>query len=142
MFPFRVIGAMALLAIGLVAIELPSVSFEDIAPASGLTVPNTSGGKLRKDYILETTGNGVAVFDYDGDGAEDIFIANGTSLDSGAGSRRFAQLYHNDGHGRFTEIGERAGFTVEGWGQGVCVDEYDNNCAPYLLVTNYGHNRL
>jgi hypothetical protein len=142
MFPFRVIGSVALLAIALVAIELPSVSFEDIAPASGLTIPNTSGGKLRKDYILETTGNGVAVFDYDGDGAEDIFIANGTTLDARANSKRFAQLYHNDGHGRFTEVGEKAGFAVEGWGQGVCVGDYDNDGRPDLLVTYYGHNRL
>jgi enediyne biosynthesis protein E4 len=93
------------------------VFFEDLAKCSGLTVPNTSGGKTRKDYILETTGNGVVVFDYDGDGAEDIFIfiANGTTLDVPKGSARLPQLYHNDGHGRFSEVGKNAGFAMEGW---------------------------
>ena len=57
-------------------------------------MPNTSGGKTRKDYILETIGNGVAVFDYDGNGVEDIFIANGTTRDAPKGSPRLPQLYH------------------------------------------------
>ncbi len=126
----------------LLAIDPASVSFVDIAAASGLAIANTSGGKLRKDYILETTGNGVAVFDYDGDGADDIFVANGTTLDAPPGSKRFPQLYHNDGHGRFTEVGEKAGFRVEGWGQGVCAGDYDNDGRTDLLVTYYGHNRL
>src|SRR5437773_1323106 len=121
MLSIRFAATSALLFAGMaIAIDLP-IFFEDVAPSSGLTVPNTSGGKTRKDYIVETTGNGVAIFDYDGDGAEDIFITNGTTLDRHPGTRRLPQLYHNDGHGRFTEVGEKAGFTVEGWGQGVCV---------------------
>src|SRR5215467_12624323 len=95
----------------------PSISYQDIAPSSGLTTPNTSGGKTRKDYIVETTGNGAAIFDYDGDGAEDIFIANGTTLGRRDGPARLPQLYHNDGRGHFTDVGAQAGFTTEGWGQ-------------------------
>ena len=73
--------APALLALCCAAIAIsPPVSFVDLAPSSGLTVANTFGGKMRKDYILETTGNGVAIFDYDRDGSEDIFIPNGTTL--------------------------------------------------------------
>lgn len=123
------------------AIELP-ISFVDIASQRGLNVPNTFGGKTRKDYILETTGNGVAIFDYDRDGAEDVFIANGTTLDPSPGAQPLPQLYHNDGRGHFTEVGARAGFTEVGWGQGVCVGDYDNDGWPDLLVTYYGHNRL
>src|SRR5262249_47242444 len=127
MTSFRATNAAALLFAGVgIAIELP-LFFEDIAPSSGLTGFNTSGGKTRKDYIIETTGNGVAIFDYDGDGAEDVFIANGTTLERREGARRLPQLYHNDGRGRFTEVGEKAGFTLEGWGQGVCVGDYDND---------------
>jgi hypothetical protein len=115
----------------------------DIAGKSGLRVKNTSGGHDKKVYILETTGNGVAIFDYDGDGANDIFIANGTTLDGGGqGPLRTSQLYHNDGRGNFKEVSQEAGFTVEGWAQGVCVGDYNNDGKPDLLVTYYGYNRL
>ncbi|HLK17711.1 MAG TPA: CRTAC1 family protein [Bryobacteraceae bacterium] len=137
----REVFALLIFASAAIAVN-SAISFVDVAPSAGLTVPNTFGGKARKDYILETTGNGVAIFDYDRDGAEDIFIANGTTLGESAPGRHLPQLYHNDGHGHFSEVAARAGFSVEGWGQGVCVGDYDNDGWPDLLVTYYGHNRL
>src|SRR6266436_10146504 len=47
------------------------VDFRDIAEQAGLTAPNVTGGKDVKKYILETTGNGVAIFDFDNDGLMD-----------------------------------------------------------------------
>ena len=73
--------------------------FTDIAAASGLTLPITYGGKPSNDYILESTGTGAAIFDYNGDGANDVFIANGTVLTPGAPATH-SQLYRNDGKGR------------------------------------------
>ena len=32
-------------------------------------------------YLLETTGTGVALFDYDNDGRLDLFFVNGTTLE-------------------------------------------------------------
>jgi enediyne biosynthesis protein E4 len=116
--------------------------FQDIAAASGLTDKNTYGGLTRKDYILETTGNGAAILDYDNDGRNDIFIANGTRLDSSAKSAAVPQLYHNEGNGRFKNVGLQAGFSHEGWAQGVCAGDYDNDGFTDLLVTYYGHNAL
>jgi hypothetical protein len=120
-----------------------SIRLVDIASTSGLTVKNTFGGREKKTYILESTGNGAAIFDYDGDGNNDILIANGTTLEgSAAGATHTVQLYHNDGGGKFTDVARQAGFTVEGWAQGVCVGDYDNDGKPDVLVTYYGHNRL
>ena len=117
-----------------------AVHFTDIGPAAGLNVANTYGGLGRKDYILETTGNGVAIFDYDGDGRNDMFIANGRRLENGG--HYLPQLYHNEGNGRFREVAAKAGLTKEGWGQGVCVGDYDNDGHPDLFETFYGTNVL
>src|SRR5438270_843898 len=75
--------------------------FRDIAAAAGLTGKNVYGGMRKKDFILETTGNGVAIFDYDGDGRNDVLVANGTRLKPGPGETSSLQLYHNDRRGHF-----------------------------------------
>lgn len=140
------VAVWALLASSLIAtgaMEAFRADFRDIATASGLNEKNIFGGVARKNYILETTGNGVAIFDYDGDGRNDIFIANGTRLNASSGSAAsLPQLYHNEGHGRFTNVATQAGFTKTGWAQGVCAGDYDNDGHPDLLVTYYGHNIL
>ena len=56
-------------------------NFIDIAEKAGLTALNVFGGIDTKKYIIETTGTGVAVFDYDNDGWPDIFLVNGTTLE-------------------------------------------------------------
>src|SRR5882724_10338334 len=55
----------------------PKVEFRDIAAAAGLTAPNVYGGVATKKYILEMTGNGAAIFDFDNDGKPDIFLVSG-----------------------------------------------------------------
>jgi hypothetical protein len=134
---FAVLGIFLTAAL-LLPFAVP-VHFTDTAAAAGLTHANTFGGKTQKTYLLETTGNGVAIFDYDGDGANDIFIANGTTLQGGGGP---SLLYRNNGRGQFTLVSESAGITREGWAQGVCIGDYDNDGHPDLLVTYYGANIL
>src|SRR5271165_6090831 len=56
-------------------------NFVDIAETAGLTMKNVFGGIDSKKYIIETTGTGVAIFDYDNDGWPDIFFVNGTTLE-------------------------------------------------------------
>ncbi|MBV9760832.1 MAG: CRTAC1 family protein [Acidobacteriaceae bacterium] len=136
-------AVVACLTLTIAAATLPAfkADFHDLAASSGLTAPNVYGGLARKDYILETTGNGVAIFDYDNDGRNDIFIANGTRLNSSPNTP-LSQLYHNEGNGRFRNVAAQAGLTHSGWAQGVCVGDYDNDGHPDLLVTYYGHNIL
>ena len=64
--------AFAFLSLLLLA-DTPAIRFIDIAAQAGLTTPITFGGKDKKDYILESTGTGAAIFDYNGDGANDVF---------------------------------------------------------------------
>jgi enediyne biosynthesis protein E4 len=120
-------------------------NFVDIAETAGLTMKNVFGGIDTKKYIIETTGTGVAIFDYDNDGWPDIFFVNGTTLeDMKAGkSGPTNHLYHNNHDGTFTDVTEKAGLAdATGWGQGVCVGDYDNDGWEDLYVTYYGKNRL
>jgi enediyne biosynthesis protein E4 len=117
--------------------------FIDVAQKAGLTAPIVFGGKDTKKYIIETTGTGVAIFDYDNDGWPDIFIANGTTLEGfPAGQGPTSHLYRNNHDGTFTDVTVKAGLNATGWGQGVCVGDYDNDGWEDLYVTYYGKNRL
>jgi hypothetical protein len=118
-------------------------NFSDIAEKAGLTAVNVFGGVDTKKYIIETTGTGVAIFDYDNDGWPDIFIVNGTTLEGfPAKEAPTNHLYHNNHDGTFTDVTAKAGLTATGWGQGVCVGDYDNNGWEDLYITYWGKNRL
>jgi hypothetical protein len=117
--------------------------FVDIAEKAGLNMMNVFGGKDTKKYIIETTGTGVAIFDYDNDGWPDIFLVNGTTLEGfPQGKAPTSHLYHNNHDGSFTDVTAQAGLADSGWGQGVCVGDYDNDGWKDLYVTYYGKNRL
>jgi hypothetical protein len=117
--------------------------FVDIAQKAGLTAVNVFGGKMSSTYILESTGTGVAIFDYDNDGWPDIFLVNGTTLEGfPAGRAPTSHLYHNNHDGTFTDVTEKANLLATGWGQGVCIGDYDNDGWEDIYVTYYGKNRL
>src|SRR6266568_4332596 len=121
----------------------PIAHFTDIAEKAGLHVKNVFGGVNTKKYIIETTGTGVAIFDYDNDGWPDIFIVNGTTLEGlPPDEAPTNHLYHNNHDGTFTDVTQKAGLTRTGWGQGACVGDYDNDGWEDLYVTYYGKNRL
>src|SRR2546430_16969459 len=96
--------------------------FTDIAQKSGLTMTNVFGGVSTKKYIIETTGTGVAIFDYDNDGWPDIFFVNGTTLEGfPAGQAPTNHLYRNNHDGTFADVTVQAGQVTHRLGRGVCV---------------------
>ena len=116
--------------------------FRDVAAAAGLTARTVIGGERTKQYILETTGGGVAIVDYDDDGRPDIFLVNGARLESSPEAAPVSHLYRNKGDGTFADVTEKAGVGGKGWGQGVCAGDYDNDGHVDLFVTYYGDQIL
>src|SRR5580700_4658871 len=118
------------------AVKPNAVHFEDIAHQAGLTAPNTYGGDKHKEFIIESTGNGAIIFDYDNDGWPDIFLPNGSRVEGfPKGREPSGHLYHNNQNGSFSDVTSRAGLARAGWGQGACVGDYDNDGKLDLLET-------
>jgi hypothetical protein len=97
----------------------------------------------------------AAFVDYDRDGFLDLFVARYVDFAPGAnkqctdpvgardycGPRQYRpvpdRLFHNDGHGRFVDVTERAGIAkADGAGLGVSVGDYDGDGWLDLYVAN------
>jgi hypothetical protein len=125
---------VAVLGVAVFAATQPGPDFRDIGKEAGITASFPNGGEKSKDYIIETTGSGVAFIDYDNDGYLDIFVLSGDG-----GTNR---MYHNDHNGHFTDLTRELGLTSSGWAEGVCAGDYDNDGYTDLFVTYWGQNRL
>lgn len=78
-------------------------------------------------------GLGVLWLDYDEDGCLDVYVADDSSP---------SQLYHNNCHGGFTEVGASAGvaYSADGReqaGMGVDSADYDHDGWPDIVKTNF-----
>jgi hypothetical protein len=103
----------------------------------------TYGGGPTKDHILESTGSGLALFDYDGDGRLDIYLVTAAELTTArARIPHRNALYRNLGGWRFEDVSRRAGVDAESWGSGACVGDADGDGRIDLYVTNWGENLL
>ncbi len=56
-------------------------TFVDVAKTSGLTAKTIYGDEHHNRFLLETTGCGVAFYDFDHDDWLDLFLVNGTRLE-------------------------------------------------------------
>jgi enediyne biosynthesis protein E4 len=144
-------SALSLLCLVLVSARVASegaaggvveVKFVNVAGRAGLTAKTIYGDERKNKYLLETTGSGAAFFDYDNDGWQDIFLVNGARLDPIRGEQPTNRLYRNKGDGTFQDVTEKAGLVRTGWGQGVCVGDYDNDGNEDLFISAYGKNAL
>ena len=137
--------------LGLLAVSalFPCTSFGDdpryvdIAQSAGLVQEVTYGSPQASTYIIETTGTGAAIFDFDRDGDNDVFIVNGTTMElEAAGGSPSSTLYVNDGSGKLRLAPDDIGLDATGWGQAACIGDIDNDGWDDLLVTYFGSNVL
>ena len=126
------------------AAATPGVAYTDATRSAGFESFRHVAGSAAKDYILEATGSGVALFDYNNDGWLDAYLVNGSTFDALRGKAEAppAALFHNNGDGTFTDVTSAAGVANRRWGQGACASDFDNDGRVDLYVTNFGPNRL
>src|SRR5205807_8084717 len=133
--------------------------FEEVSTKVGLNFRHFNGmtGKL---FLPEVMGSGAALFDFDNDGDLDVFLVQGSVLESGDQASRSifpwmgpgeptARLFRNDlvakpGNHTFQliDITEKSGIRANGYGMGVAVGDIDNDGWPDLYVTTLGSNQL
>src|SRR5215831_18282019 len=117
------------------------VQFTDITERANIKFRHVASPE--KKYIVESMSGGVALFDYDNDGYQDIFFVNSLTVDLvKTGGKTRSELYHNNGDGTFTDVTAKSGLADVGWGMGVAVGDYDNDGFDDHFVTCLGPNHL
>ena len=113
---------------GAVAV-LDRPAFADASVAAGIDFVHNVPG-----HLVFPLGGGVVVFDHDGDGLDDIFIAN---------MRQPNALYRNNGDATFTDVAASAGLDDPLFEtNGGCSADYDNDGDQDLYTTIHGANKL
>ncbi len=124
------------------------IRFREVSGSWGLDFRHHHGGSGER-YMVETVVGGVVLFDYDGDGDEDVFFVDGGALPDYEGEEPRSRLFRNDGPAagtsgppRFVDVTEGSGIRVTGYGAGAVAGDYDGDADPDLYVTAFGANQL
>ena len=121
-------------------------TFADATASAWLHFSHFTGAFGRK-YLPETLGSGVAVFDADGDGRQDVLLVSGTAWpDQPRRPDATARLFINQGPGRggltFEDATARSGLGIPMYGMGAAAADYDNDGRQDVLITAIGQSRL
>ncbi len=122
-----------------------NVVFTDITKQAGIDFKYTFGDYTYEN-ILESSGSGITIFDYNNDGLPDLYMLNGTYIEgiSDPEGEIFKntrnKLYKNNDNGTFTEVAEQAGVDDPNWSMAAGAIDYDNDGDEDLYLLNYGPN--
>jgi len=117
------------------------IGFREVSAAWGLEFRHHHGGS-GEFYMPETMGSGVVIFDYDGDGDDDVFFVDSGAFPGYEGETPRSRLFQNDGPGRFRDVTERSGIEVTGYGMGAVAGDVDGDSDLDLYVTAFGTDQL
>jgi len=136
-------GAIVLMAIaGTSATQIQPIFREVPSAESGIRWVHTNGKSIHR-YLPETSGAGVAIFDYDNDGWMDILLVDsGSSSFYKPTSPLHPVLYRNNHDGTFSDVSLQAGLTADLYGQGVAIGDYDGDGFEDIFITGFGKSIL
>lgn len=126
---------------------LPNIPMVDVTDDSGIDFRHHAGKEGEK-LLPETMGGGVAVFDYNNDGNQDILFVNSTDWPWSKAaivedpSTNTCRLYEGDGSFKFTDVTEQAGLDITLYGMGVAIGDYDNDGDRDVFLSAVGSNRM
>ncbi len=121
------------------------IMFTDVTAKVGIHFKYNFGDYSYKN-IMESSGGGITVFDYNNDGLMDIYLMNGIYLkgisdpDGKVFSNSHNELYKNNSNGTFTEVSKSAGVDLHQWCMAAGAIDLDNDGYQDLYVLNYGPN--
>ncbi|HBE40910.1 MAG TPA: hypothetical protein DDW27_06830 [Bacteroidales bacterium] len=119
--------------------------FTDVTDRAGIDF-RYNFGDYHYENIIESSGSGVTVFDYNNDGLMDLFMMNGTYLEGISSDDGLVfkdtpdNLYRNNGDGTFTDVTREAGVYDINWSMAAGAIDYDNDGDEDLYLLNYGPN--
>ncbi|TWT69602.1 CRTAC1 family protein [Crateriforma conspicua] len=126
------------------ASDLPTLTMTDVSDSAGVDFLHHTG-RAGEKLLPETMGSGVAVFDFNGDGHQDLFWVNGDDWpwsESPSDPPPTCRLFQGDGQGNFTDVSEDQGAALKLYGMGVATADFDNDGDADLFVSAVGKNRL
>lgn len=119
--------------------------FTDVTQESGIDFLYNFGDESYEN-ILESSGSGVTVFDYNNDGLMDIYMLNGTYLPgiSDKQGKKFEgstnAFYKNNGDGTFKDVSSTSGLDDPSWGMAAAPVDLDQDGYQDIFLLNYGEN--
>ena len=124
----------------------PAGRFVDITESAGIDFVHFNGAYGDR-MLPETMGGGVAFFDYNGNGHQDLLFVNGDrwpfAPESDAPRPNGLRLFENDGSGHFREVTTAVGLdSIHLQGMGAAVADYDGDGRIDIFATAVGRNRL
>jgi hypothetical protein len=126
-------------------VQKKTVVYTNVTKKAGIDF-NYTFGDYNYENILESSGSGITVFDYNNDQLMDVYMMNGTYIEGISDPKGIVfkntrdKLYKNNGNGTFTEVSKMAGLDDPTWSMAAGAIDYDNDGDQDLYLLNYGPN--
>lgn len=126
--------------------ELPSgVSFHNVASNVGLDFRYVNGGKSSGglEHMLQSTGGGVGVLDFDLDSWPDLYFAQSNNRFGAADNNLYVDTLYRNVRGQKVSLCTGIAMAADAeFSQGVGCSDWNADGFPDLFVANVGGNRL